>query len=58
MTRDQIIEMYEEQIKNAESNLEASSIKFEMKKHLEAFDNGYEYRIQVDEPITCIGCGS
>ena len=58
MTRDQIVEMYQAQIDKAESGLEKSSIKFEMKKHLEAYDNGKEYKVQLDAPIECIGCGS
>ena len=58
MTREQIVKMNEDQIANAENGLMASSIKFEMKKHLEAYDQGREYKVQIDAPIECIGCGS
>jgi len=58
MTREQIINYYEEQINKAENGIEKSSIKFEMKKHLEAYENGEEYKVQIDKPIECIGCGS
>ncbi len=58
MHRKEIIENYEAQIENAETGLEKSSIKFEMKKHLEAYDNGEEYKVQIEAPIECIGCGS
>jgi hypothetical protein len=40
MTKEQIINYYELQINKAENGIEKSSIKFEMKKHLEAYENG------------------
>jgi hypothetical protein len=58
MTREQIIKIYQEQLERAESGLEKSSINYEMKKHLEAYDNGEDYKTNIPEPITCIGCGS
>jgi hypothetical protein len=58
MTREQIINYYEEQINKAENGIEKSSIKFEMKKHLEAYENGKEYKTNIEAPIECIGCGS
>lgn len=58
MTREQIINYYEEQINKAENGIEKSSIKFEMKKHLEAYENGKEYKTTIEAPIECIGCGS
>ena len=58
MTREQIIKIYQEQLEKAESGLEKSSINYEMKKHLEAYDNGEDYKTNIPEPITCIGCGS
>ena len=56
MTREQIIKIYQEQLERAESGLEKSSINYEMKKHLEAYDNGEDYKTNIPEPITCIGC--
>ena len=56
MTREQIIKIYQEQLEKAESGLEKSSINYEMKKHLEAYDNGEDYKTNIPEPITCIGC--
>lgn len=58
MTREEIIKSYEAQLENAESAIEKSTIKYELKKHLEAYDNGEEYNKAIPEPITCIGCGS
>ena len=58
MTREEIIKSYEEQLDKAENGLEKSSINYEMKKHLKAYDNGEEYKVQIDKPIECIGCGS
>ncbi len=58
MTKEQIINYYEEQINKAENGIEKSSIKFEMKKHLEAYENGKEYKTTIEAPIECIGCGS
>jgi len=58
MTREEIINYYEEQINKAENGIEKSSIKFEMKKHLEAYENGKEYKTNIEAPIECIGCGS
>ena len=58
MTREQIIKMYEDQINKAQDMIEKSSIKFEMKKHLEAYENGKEYKTTIEAPIECIGCGS
>ncbi len=58
MKREEIIKMYEEQLAKAENGLEKSSINYEMKKHLKAYDNGEEYKVQIDKPIECIGCGS
>lgn len=58
MTKEQIINYYELQINKAENGIEKSSIKFEMKKHLEAYENGKEYKTDIEAPIECIGCGS
>ena len=58
MTRDQIIKMYEDQINKAQNMIEKSSIKFEMKKHLEAYENGEEYKTDIEAPIECFNCGS
>ena len=58
MTREEIIKIYQEQLDKAENGLEKSSINYEMKKHLEAYDNGEDYKTNIPEPITCIGCGS
>lgn len=58
MTKEQIINYYELQINKAENGIEKSSIKFEMKKHLEAYENGKEYKTNIEAPIECIGCGS
>ena len=58
MTREEIIKMYEEQLEKAENGLEKSSINYEMKKHLEAYENGEEYKTNIEAPIECIGCGS
>jgi len=58
MTKEQIINYYELQINKAENGIEKSSIKFEMKKHLEAYENGKEYKTTIEAPIECIGCGS
>jgi hypothetical protein len=58
MTREQIIKIYQEQLEKAESALERSSINYEMKKHLEAYDNGKEYKKNIEAPIECFNCGS
>ena len=58
MTKEQIINYYEEQINKAENGIEKSSIKFEMKKHLEAYENGEEYKTDIEAPIECFNCGS
>ena len=58
MTREQIIKIYQEQLERAESGLEKSSINYEMKKHLEAYDNGEEYKKNIEAPIECFNCGS
>jgi|DEB0MinimDraft_4_1074332.scaffolds.fasta_scaffold32732_2 hypothetical protein len=58
MTKEQIINYYELQINKAENGIEKSSIKFEMKKHLEAYENGEEYKTDIEAPIECFNCGS
>jgi hypothetical protein len=58
MTREEIIKMYEEQLEKAENGLEKSSINYEMKKHLEAYENGEEYKTDIEAPIECFNCGS
>ena len=58
MTREEIIKMYEEQLEKAENGLEKSSINYERNKHLKAYENGEEYKKNIEAPIECIGCGS
>jgi hypothetical protein len=58
MTREEIVKSYEKQLEEATTPIEKSTIKYELKKHLEAYDNGEEYNKAIPEPITCIGCGS
>lgn len=59
MTREQIIEKWEKEIAQAESKLEASSLKYQMNLELEAYERGEEYKPQNDSgSYECEGCGS
>lgn len=58
MTREEIIKMYENQLVGANDSVEEMSIKYEMNKHLKAFDNGEDYKVSVPKPIECVGCSA
>jgi hypothetical protein len=50
--------MYENQLVGANDSVEEMSIKYEMNKHLKAFDNGEDYKVSVPKPIECVGCSA
>jgi predicted metal-binding protein len=59
MTREQIIEKWQNEIAQAESKLEASSLKYQMNLELEAYERGEEYNPKNDSgAYECEGCGS
>lgn len=58
MTREEIVKMYENQLIGANEPAEKMSIKYEMNKHLKAYDNGEEYKVQPPKPIECFGCSA
>lgn len=59
MNRQDIIDYYQEQINKAESKLEISGLEYQCKQHLEAYDNGEDYKTyDSNDEAECFGCGS
>lgn len=59
MNKQEIIDYYQNQINKAESKLEASALEFQCKQHLQAYENGEEYKTENDQGyFECFGCGS